>query len=810
MKEHPLVSIAVVVALLCGVVLTSMGLKHLNFFMRPTHLMFLALMGGLVWVGCRWLRKPPFWIGALGAFGLALVSNAVWPLIVVIWFALAAALSGRWCLRRLGWRGGRMDVYFLTGACLYGTVVGWLAHWPVNYPALYAIGLALPLWFGRRVAAHWLRLAWRNWRQPSPSENPISHALKLALAALALLYFTVALMPELGNDALWMHLFIPSQLALLHKWSFDVTSYVWATIPLMGDWLFSISYMLAGERAARLHNVGLVLLLTTQVWQWARWVGSSRTGARWAAWLFLTSPLAFLTTVMSFIEPAWAVFICSGALALCRACFSARHRDSQLVIAGLLLAGALAAKAVTMTMLPPLAVVFLWRWRAWWSGARACALVQGSLAMILLGSVPYATAWWKTGNPVFPFFNKVFRSPFWYPENFEAFAFGKGLTWDFLYQVVFHTERYSETSAGAAGFQWLLLLLPLAVLVLVTRHQRGLLILWVSVISVWLAFRSTAYLRYVYPSTALLTASLGWLMTWSEQQSRWFKYGVAALAIFVAALNLHFLNAGAPYGDFPWRTLLSETHRQEYQAFRAPVRLAVEAVNQFNVGRSPVAVFGDDRVAGLKASAVEGDWTNYTFELAWREVKTEAEAVRLLRERQITYLIINDDWPPIATLPFGSLLKKVCDTVGTIGHVTVLRLKSEHRRSNKELIQNPQPTSAQHWLLLGEARYDATAGALISHVLSPAIQEVPVVAGELYLYSLEARCHQAPTPIRMQINWANAQGRFVTAEAKTFDCTQDWTRSEYEFTAPAGAVKASVHVMSHTTIPAAFRQISFR
>ena len=35
-------------------------------------------------------------------------------------------------------------------------------------------------------------------------------------------------------------------------------TYVWAVMPMLGDWLFSVGYMLGGETAARLINVGFI------------------------------------------------------------------------------------------------------------------------------------------------------------------------------------------------------------------------------------------------------------------------------------------------------------------------------------------------------------------------------------------------------------------------------------------------------------------------------------------------------------------------------------------------------------------------
>ncbi len=40
-----------------------------------------------------------------------------------------------------------------------------------------------------------------------------------------------------------MHLLIPAYLETKHQWSFDVTTYAWAAMPMLGDWIFSLGYM---------------------------------------------------------------------------------------------------------------------------------------------------------------------------------------------------------------------------------------------------------------------------------------------------------------------------------------------------------------------------------------------------------------------------------------------------------------------------------------------------------------------------------------------------------------------------------------
>ena len=667
---HPRITlISVGVALASGVGLTLMGLHNLNFYILLDCLIFLAGSLVLIWCSSWFMSKSPFLIAGVLAVLLVLASRSLWPLFVVLWFVLSAVLLGRWLLRAVGAKGCHGIAYFLVGAGVYGFIVGLLAHWPINYPIPYAVILALPLVLGRRILLRGATLGKRRLKRSRQA-----NWLDAAIAAVLLLHFVVALMPELGFDALWMHLFVPSQMANRHKWGFDVTTYVWAVTPMLGDWIFSIGYLIGGETASRLINTSFILVLVWQTRELALWMGSSQYGARWTMLIFLTTPLTFAVSTTMFIEPIWAGFVLVGTFAILKACFASRRSNTNLKLAGILLGCALAAKAVTFTILPTLFIIFIFRYRTWLQRRWVPASIISMVAFLTFGAVPYTRAWLITGNPVFPFFNGIFHSPFWHQQNFTQPAFGTGVTWDLLYQVTFHTEKYAEAIAGAAGFQWLLLLLPTVALVFASRQWRGAIVLFVGVVSIVLAFRSTAYIRYVFPAAGMLIAVLGLLMTFGEKKGGFVKHGLTLVAACVVFLNLWFLNATSFYYDFPWQTLLSEDHRREYLTQQLPLRNAVEFVNGINVDRSPVAVIGESRAAGLLADPLYDNWTNFTFEPAILAVKTEADAKQLFNERNVTYAILNTTSPQ-ANHPYVTMIKKVCEPVTVIGTMIVLKLK---------------------------------------------------------------------------------------------------------------------------------------
>jgi len=150
-------------------------------------------------------------------------------------------------------------------------------------------------------------------------------------------------MPELGHDALAIHLFIPSHVASRHSWDFNVQLYIWAVMPTLGDWIYCIAYSLGGETAARLLNVGFLLVLCRLIRELILWAGGTAAGVRWAILFALTTPLTFIASSSLFIELIWSAFVVAGTLEACR--IATEPNGRHLLLAGLLLGFAASAKA---------------------------------------------------------------------------------------------------------------------------------------------------------------------------------------------------------------------------------------------------------------------------------------------------------------------------------------------------------------------------------------------------------------------------------------------------------------------------------
>lgn len=799
------------VLLLSGITVAGIGLYSLSWgeisapswvALRPYAVVM--ILGGLACeAGAQWLRIHRVAAGCLVAAAGSLLFGAVWPLLAAAWFAFASYVLGRRILALLGAdvEGAGAVVSCLVGAALYGTMVELLAHIPVNYPGVYAVGLALPLVLWRRTAMDAFRAAFRASMRRSTSGGVCT----VLMVAVALAHLTVALMPEVGHDALATHLFVPTQLAARHAWGFDVTTYSWAVMPMMGDWLFSIGYMLAGEQGARLVNVFFILANTWLVLDLTRWAGGSERGARWGALLFLTTPLVLLESSSLYVESIWAAFIVSGSLSLLRALDSSVDRSTHAPAAGVLLGAGLAAKAVSLTILPVLFIVFVAGYASWMRRPAIKPLLLGLLAFLLIGGIPYAAAWLLTANPLFPYFNEVFRSPLWPSLNFEDSRWSKGLQWDAIYQLTFNSGKFLEGWPGATGFQWVLLFVPGLFLLAWSRRVRPLILVFIGVCSIALTFHSIAYLRYVFPAFVWVTAALAVVVAPEEKDAGPVQFCVGLTACVVVALNLLFFKSATHYGEISLKPLLSKTERSAYLAERLPIRTAVAFLNQLNVNGAPVAFFSSPLAGELTSDALFSSWYNPKFESEINAVKSIDGLGLVLAGRQVDYVVLDAAW---GTPELRSLIAGATEPIIEFGDVSVRKARDIYRFS-KELLQNPGFLSGDGWAFAPSSQRGASGRVQVS-VSTPITQHVAVVPGRRYRNSVTANCDGHPSEGRVQVNWLDRDARIISASIRVFECGADAKTHVMDVVAPEKAVAADVYATGHSEQPITVTNVSFK
>jgi len=756
-----------------------------------------------------YLKKSPFFVGAMLSFFFALMAGELGAFFLVAFITFSSVLLGKMIASfspleqtELTW-----PTLFLLGVGTYGILIGLTAQWPIHYPSVYGFLLVLPFFIGRKYFVS-LCLSIRNWVQfeESPGRKSL---IDILIVSVSLLFIIVSFLPEVGYDALVTHLFVPGHLSLRHCWSFDPARYAFAVMPMLGDWIYSLYFVLAGESGSRLINAGFVLVLARFVFDMVLWAGGDNRGARWAVLLFLSTPLTFIEGNSLFIESMWACFCIAGAFMVFQWGVGKEKKYSKqdLFLASIFFAFALNAKVISVMVIVPLVFLILWRMKSFKFSSQYSFFLLCVLLFLLIGSVPYVRAWFITGNPVFPFFNNVFKSPFFSLDQFNNSLFNHGVSWKTIYQITFKTGNYLEARSGASGFQWILLLTPSLLVLLFQRQKRGLIVFFVGVIAVFLTFFSQSYLRYVFPSFVLLSVVLGVSFTKINDEKALPHSFMLFLLPATFFLNLLFFSAGPYYPKLHLKPFLSREFRKEFLLKNCPVRCAVSFLNEANVFKEPVAVFSSPLIGGINSEVLLSNWYNEKFSFSLHATKNDEELAALLVSEGVGFLILSKDWE---TPELRSRIENISNELASFSGVSVRSLKSEYR-FGKELLKNPSFDEIEGWGLSEGALYNQQSHSVTVSVASPVTQLVLVKPETTYLNEVQARCSSVVGVAgRIQINWFDKDMKFIKPDIDVFSCRPEGGIYKMRVVSPAKARHAIVYATGHTTDFISVDEVSLR
>lgn len=670
--------------LLIGLILTAIGLHaqawpqvlpwiNINEFYRYTRI--LAVIGIWFAVALFRLRWTPARTVSVTAIAVIILAGQSFSLLAVGAFVLTAITLGKRIARALGISqqtdsAGQAEAFLLGAGCI-GTVVGLLSKLPIHTPGLYALLLCLGTWLARSEVSR----AWQGWAQPTGDKQAPTwqRGLEALIGTLLIVHLLMSLQPELGFDALAMHLAIPAHLARHASWPADPTYYAWALMPMLANWIISVPYMLAGETGAKLLNHSFTYVLLLQCHAMVKWCGGSAITSRLACLLLLTTPLLMGMNCSMQVELVWTALLVGSVMRLLAVQEQPSGLRADLSWAAMLAGLAVAAKAVCLVLLPLLALIALARPFVRRDALRVRDVLFALGLFLLMAGYPYVHAWLITGNPVFPFFNSHFRSPLYPPQDFNNVLYQTPLGWRTLYDINFSPNRFMESTVGGGGFHWVLLPVAMAV-ALLKRNTRLLLLVASITLCLWLVFRSQSYLRYAFPALPwLAVASAVAIGIAAEQTSRTCRIALHGMLAAFLALNMAFITSATwTYRHLPLSNLFSPQERTHYLDAIQPGRRAIDALNALNTDQSPIAYFSaHTMVAGLSAPALIPSWYNPPFAESVEAWRTAQQVKATLEASKARWIILDDTW---GTATQRELIASVSSEVVRLRHLSIRQL----------------------------------------------------------------------------------------------------------------------------------------
>jgi hypothetical protein len=572
----------------------------------------------------------PYFAGGVLLYTAALAG--VQPALALIFFALACygiglgvlhllRLAGRERLRPL-W----LDVVAgVAGAGIWAFVVSLLAFTAWNWASVHALLLAIPalvagrsIWLRSRVA---LRL-------PRVSRSSAADYWAMAVLLFVLgAHFLMSLMPEVSADGIAIHLTVPMHVAAHHSWHFDVSQTSWAVMPMTAEWCFTTLYLLGGEYAAKLLPFVCLAISCILIVHLCGWVATRSTSLLIAA-VYAATPVVQLITGSMFTDMLWATFLLGAAVLLVH--WTEWRDTAALPLAGILLGAAMATKLIALSFLAPCLVWVLFNCYGRKRGIDRKSLAALALAVALgavIAAPPYLTAWIKAGNPVFPYFNDLFRSPHydmkpdWADERWRT-----PLSLRAALDVTFRSSKFLEGQNGALGLSWIFMILlfvssPRSVF---KRSVIGALCIGASFFL--LTWGRASYLRYLIPAFPLLLFGFAaYLSALRREHPILYRTVVGATVAGILSGTFLLPSSGYWHKNFCLSPLQFKTEAAAYREQMAPLRGMIDYLNRTAPGE-PAAIFWVG-IAGLQGRVYTSGAQTFEF---FRQCESahSAEAVR--------------------------------------------------------------------------------------------------------------------------------------------------------------------------------------
>lgn len=539
----------------------------------------------------------------------------------VLWFWICATILGAalfteikdksstiWSVRNSG-----------AGFAIIGTLISLMSHFPINTPTLYMIlisGLAfLSAWriglFESRFDVFFGSLLVRQKHT----------ALKICIQALifvcvALMLFLTTL-PEFGHDALATHLNIPARVLESKRWNYDVTEYIWSVMPFGANWLLLPPYFLAGEQSAKLMNTSF---LFATAWLSYR-ILIPRIGynsALLAPLLFLSLPMTMYLSVTVFAEPLIAFLFLLGFAELSG---TVEKKHGSWLYMGVVIGYLTASKLLGLPLFPILLVAAVILSKKGNFQKASVSIVLASIFLYLLFSIhPYIVAFFKTGNPLFPFYNTIFKSPYFTTQsvfgNGPAFAnpfYFHPLNINMLWESSIKSRLYGEFGAhGAIGIVFLVLI-PLALITSIIRRSWWVLAgMLAAIVYCVLVFQTQAYIRYV-------SQILPWFIVfgvWALAQVS-HPLGIrAVLVILICLVSLmRYPSTVGMFGQSPLTQMMDPISYRNMLEFYKP-SVVVGDLIQKNVSlrNKKILIIGTDPVfSHFPSGTIAFSWHSWPF-----------------------------------------------------------------------------------------------------------------------------------------------------------------------------------------------------
>ena len=382
------------------------------------------------------------------------------------------------------------SLFPIVGFSFIGLLITILSHFRVNYHFVY-LGLYLLTLYctARNQTLEQLRDISKDINLPN-----ISMANGAIFIALIMYAYMVTVKPDFGHDGLSVHLTIPRFISEFHIWDYNFREFIWSLLPIGAEMLYTPVYMFGGEDGVRLLNTTFLASTGFLIYRFSRLNDFSQNYSLLLSLAFLSTPLGFYVIGSTFVEPVF-IYCVTGIFFI----GLNSHRSWRALF--LILGYACTIRISGIVLAPFMFLAFL--------GSKfrdknfKFELLIVIVIFLAFSAINYVNAYLLTGNPVFPLFNHIFKSPFFdLVQNYNQHWINNsnGILNAFL--MIFDSKSFGDIDRNGALGILPAILVPIIILLGLrspTKNGMDFYLTLVGFIFIYFLFSKQAYLRYVFP-----------------------------------------------------------------------------------------------------------------------------------------------------------------------------------------------------------------------------------------------------------------------------------------------------------------------
>lgn len=796
---------------------------------------FLVLGASLVWLNHGKVLLILSAITLAGLIGVTtILAGLIWELLALIWLVLTALTLGDTLLRRL------------VGKTIESPIERMLLGLPLGFGGLMLLGLLLGIVGGyNRVwafgtlgiifllsAPAWFKWVWTILQKGLPivAEKWKSRDYKFAaiLLFISVLFFISpylwASAPTIRWDALTYHVAAPA-VYIEQGRMVEIPEGVQTYYVHYAEMLFTLGLLLADQPLPGwLHLVAGIGAASLTGLLGSRIVNKRVGGA--AALLFFTLPLVNYEIGTAYIDGFTTLFV--TAMLFAGFNWWKSKADRWLCLSGVFAGIAVGIKlnAIPFVAVYVLLIAFLIfrQTRSWISLIRPL-LITGIPIVALWAPWLIRDALW-TGNPVFPYYNAIFKSPEWIqPELLTFDGRDNRSQWGFLkipWEIVMDTRKYYMESPGGAILSLPWLALPwryfgsqsferVTKKYLLTAFGYGLL----ATIGLFLIIPHARYLMPIYPVMAILAAAnldaVARAVDGIKSQKLVLIVGiVAGVAYFLSAQISNISRMQSLNERIPYKVALGLESRSQFLSRTLPFYPVFQYLNELPQ-KANVFSLGVEFRQYTNARIVGG---LYEVQQALESVQSPAGLSQRLSEAGYDYLLIYT--PEFFTRPdvhsspglTPEFFARYTSIVAAENHNYLYRLtpspnEKPNLRQNLlgnagyERVENGKLSS---WFAAGSPipdqsgknAFEGKSTILLEGNESPEgnsalVQTIQIESGGIYTLGTRGRAAGDRAAIQILMRWLDMNGAALRTDYEWIPLSQEWKYYWLSARAPEGA-----------------------